>query len=101
MPPVRLIVGPSPSAHLYGLARGWRPDRVDFVETADELRYIFEPTRHESVILVDTGLLSARERAAVAEEIRIIRLVWPEVQISDPDVVAQIDADPGRVPVLC
>ncbi len=101
MLPVRLVVGPAPTAHLFARARGWRLDRVDFAETAADMRYLFDPTRHESVILVDLGLLSEAERAAIAEEIRIIRLVWSEVQISDPAVVAQIDADPSRVPVLC
>lgn len=112
MLPVRLIVGPSPSIHLYARAHCWCPPKarrdcaespqcVDLAPSGADLSYLFDATRHESVILVDVGLLSARERAAIAEEIRIIRLVWREVRISDPNVVAQVDADPGRVPVLC
>ncbi len=101
MLPIWLIVGPVRSAETYARERCWRSDLVEFAATADGLRCVFDPTRHERVVLVDVVHLSPRERVAIAEEIRTIHLVWPEIEISDPSVVAQIDDDPGRVPVLC
>jgi hypothetical protein len=97
---VWLIVGPMESAQQYAADRGWRSNRVDYAETADDLRYAFDPTRHEGVVLVEVARLLAREVAKIGDELRIIRTVWPEVRIAD-HVVAQIDNDPGRVPVLC
>lgn len=96
-----LIVGPLESAKLYVTGCGWRLNRVDFAETADDLRYLFDPMTHEGVVVVDIARLLAREIRRIGEELRIIRTVWPEIRIAHPDVVAQIDADPGRVPVLC
>lgn len=93
-----LIVGPPESTEHWAWLHGVRLDRVFHAASADEMR-LFDPTTLARVVLVDIARLAQAVIDAIAEEIRIIRIVWPEIRIEHPDVVAQIDA--GLVPVLC
>jgi len=93
-----VVVGPVKKNWRHAVNQGWRPEACVVTSSVEEFRML-DPTEMRSVSLVDMGALSPEQVHAFADEMWILRTVWPEIRIiSTVDVAAQVDA--GRLPVF-